>query len=58
MQYLYLYVCEYSTMASAFAFQAEDASSILVTRSKKKFNEKFDYLKNYLYLCIMKQIQT
>ena len=28
-------------MASAFAFQAEDASSILVTRSKKKkFNEK------------------
>ena len=45
-------------MASAFAFQAEDASSILVTRSKKKFNEKFDYLKNYLYLCIMKQIQT
>ena len=44
-------------MASAFAFQAEDASSILVTRSKK-FNEKFDYLKNYLYLCIVKQIQT
>ena len=44
-------------MASAFAFQAEDASSILVTRSKK-FNEKFDYLKNNLYLCIVKQIQT
>ena len=57
MQYLYLYVCEYSTMASAFAFQAEDASSILVTRSKK-FNEKFDYFKNYLYICIVKQIQT
>ena len=55
MQYLYLYVCEYSTMASAFAFQAEDASSILVTRSKK-FNEKFGYFKNYLYLCIVKQI--
>lgn len=44
-------------MASAFAFQAEDASSILVTRSKK-FNEKFDYFKNYLYICIVKQIQT
>ena len=44
-------------MASAFAFQAEDASSILATRSKK-FNEKFGYFKNYLYLCIVKEIQT
>lgn len=31
-------------MASASAFQAEDASSILAIRSKK-FNEKFGYLK-------------
>ena len=45
-------------MASAFAFQAEDASSILVTRSKKKFNEKIGYFKNYLYICIVKEIQT
>lgn len=44
-------------MASASAFQAEDASSILVTRSKK-INEKFGYFKNYLYLCIAKQIRT
>ena len=26
--------------------------------AQKKFNEKFDYLKNNLYLCIVKQIQT
>lgn len=44
-------------MASASAFQAEDASSILAIRSKK-FNEKFGYLKNYLYLCNTKQTKN